>query len=191
MSGPTAAISITETNVFTIVKALIDSFNFQQAPDNPPQNPAVQVIRLPANRVATPTRGFIALTPGAQKRLSTNINVYDLNNQQIDQMMPTQWTIQADFYGSLAGDWAAIVKNVWRSEYCVNFLALANSGFDLAPLYADDAMQMPLVTGEERYLERWTVPLNLQSNPVVNLPQQFQKFIGPVNLVNVDRTYKG
>ena len=192
-----AVISISETNIFTVVKALIDSLGLNNPPVNPPAPTAAQVIRAPVNRAPTPPIGFIALTPGKQKRLSTNVNSYQVPQAgvlapgTIGQMMPTEWTIQVDCYGPAAGDWAAIIKNIWRSEYAVDFMSLGNSGFDLAPLYAEDAMQMPLVSGEDQYEERWTFPVALQSNPIVTLVQQFPNVIGPVNLVNVDRTYKG
>lgn len=146
------------------------------------------VIRGPMNRAAQPAVDHVVITPTLRKRLRTNVET-DVDpypspgdgTVQIEQ--GTQLTIQADFYGAQAGDWAAIFSTIWRSEYACKALAP-----DCAPLYSDEGRMIPLTTGEEQYLERWTVSAVLQYNPVVTTLQQFAG-AASVDLINVDERY--
>jgi hypothetical protein len=47
---------------------------------------------------------------------------------------------------------------------------------------------VPLVTGEEQYLERWTVRAVLQYNPVTTVLQDYAGS-ATVNVINVDERY--
>lgn len=144
------------------------------------------VIRGPMNRAAQPAADHVIITPIFQKRLRTNVETDvdlfpDAGSVQIEQ--GTRLDIQVDFYGAQAGDWAATFSTIWRSEYACLQLAP-----ECQPLYADEARMIPLTTGEEQYLERWTVTAALQYNPVVTTPQQFADTL-TVDLINVDERY--
>ena len=164
--------SILETNVFAALRAFILSLV------------SCEVIRTPINRVAMPVGDFIALTPLASVALATNTDTYSASAEMI--LRPMQYTVQVDCYGSSAGDRANTIAALFRDDYaCQSFRA---SGFDVQPLYAGDAHQMPLVTGEEQYLERWTFECVMQANPVVTVPAQTASSL-TVDLINVDATY--
>lgn len=147
-----------------------------------------RVIRGPINRAAQPSTDHVIITPTMRKRLRTNVEI-DVDpfpspgDGTVGLEQGTQLTIQADFYGALSGDWAAIFSTIWRSEYACIHLAP-----ECAPLYADDGRMIPLTTGEEQYLERWTVLAVLQYNPVVTTLQQFAG-AATVDLINVDERY--
>lgn len=103
-------------------------------------------------------------------------------------MQPIMATIQLDVHGPNSADNTQIITTTWRDEYAVDQLALANSGFDLAPLYHSEPRQMPFENGEQQIEERWTFDLVLQANPIVTIPQQFASQL-EANLVDVPSQY--
>lgn len=130
-----------------------------------------EVVRGLVNRVPQPNGGYIGITPLFERRLRTNVSTYedDLSSggtRTIEQ--GTEVHVQFDYFGPAAANWAAAVSTVFRDEYAVTALAP-----DVSPLYIDDARQVPFVTGEEQYLQRFTSTAVLQYNPAVSVPQQF------------------
>ncbi|MGZ8442541.1 MAG: phage neck terminator protein [Candidatus Binatia bacterium] len=164
--------NITETNAFTALRALMLAYV------------DCEVIRAPVNRAAMPKNDFIALTPGRMAALETNAHTYSATQETVKR--PTQFTIQGDFYGARAGDRAHAVSTLFRDEIACRFLA--NSGFDIQPLFASDPQQLPIVTGEEQYLERWTTLFELQMNPILTLTIETADTL-TVGVLNVDREY--
>ncbi len=126
-----------------------------------------QVVRAEVNRVAPPNGPFVELTELLQCDLEYSRTWYSNDYQQTNIIGPKRIAVQADFYGPLSGDWCACVKQAFRTPYAA---ALFPAG--IAPLYADDGHQAPLITGEEQYLRRWALTLNLQYNPVVSVDEQ-------------------
>jgi hypothetical protein len=177
----TLTVSPTLDTVFTKVRAYLLDPVAGIVPVGTP------VIRGPINRAAQPAADHVIITPTARRRLRTNVETdldpYPSPGGSVLIEAGMQLAIQMDFYGTLSGDWAAILSTIWRSEYAVNHLAP-----DCAPLYADDGRMVPLTTGEEQYLERWTVTAMLQYNPVTTTLQQFAD-TATVDLINVDERY--
>lgn len=103
-------------------------------------------------------------------------------------MQPVKVTIQLDIHGPNSADNTQIITTTWRDEYAVEQLALANSGFDLAPLFHSEPKQIPFLNGEQQIEERWIIDLVLQANPIVTVPQQFASSL-EVGLVDVDVVY--
>jgi hypothetical protein len=164
------APSITETQLFTALRAFL--LTIVDCP----------VIRLPVNRVAMPAGDFVGMSPVGEVPLSTNVASYTDGAKNI--LRPAQVTIQIDCYGAGARDRASAIATLLRDEYaCAQFAA---SGFDVQPLYAGDAQQMPLVDGEAQYEERWTFPAVLQCNAVVSVPQDSATAL-QVGLIEADR----
>ena len=126
-----------------------------------------QIIRAQVNRVAMPPNSFVELTEIASVDLEVPRQWYDKTNLQRNIIGPKRLMIQADFYGESAGDWCAAIKTVWRTAY-------SPSQFPdgMAPLYCDDGHEAPLVTGEEQYLRRWSLTMNMQYNPILSVPLQ-------------------
>lgn len=145
------------------------------------------VIRGPINRAAQPVADHIVMTVVARRRLRTNVETdvdpYPSPGGTVQIEAGMQVSVQMDFYGLQGADWAAKLSTIWRSEYAVKALAP-----ECAPLYADDGRMVPLTTGEEQYLERWTVMAMLQYNPVTTTLQQFAS-AATVDLINVDERY--
>lgn len=140
-----------------------------------------QIIRAQVNRVAMPIGAFVELTEISSIDIEVPRLYYDGINLQRDIIAPKRIMIQADFYGESSGDWCAAVKSVFRTPYSV-----MQFPDGIAPLYCDDGHEILLVTGEEQYMRRWALTLNLQYNPIVAVPQQSADTLS-MNLVqNVD-----
>ena len=165
--------NITEANLFSVLGAFISS-----VVDCP-------VIRTQVNRTAMPAGDFVAMTPRASDSLSTNIDANAAYAKSVKA--PTRWAAQIDCYGAQAGDRAKAIAALLRDDYaCQQFAA---SGYDIQPLYASDAQQFPLITGELQYLERWTFEVSLQYNGILTFPEDTANAL-VVDLINVDARYK-
>lgn len=178
----TLAVTITMTDVFTKIRSFLIDTNYGIVPAG------TRVLRGPINNAAQPADPHVIMTPLLRRRIRTNqetdVDPYPAPLPgEIRMEAGMEVTIQADFYGPEAETWAQTFATVWRSEYGVRHLAPT-----LAPLYADDARMMPLVTGEEQYLERWLVRAVLQYNPVTVTPQEFAGS-ATVEIINVDERY--
>ena len=101
-------------------------------------------------------------------------------------LTPFEWTVQCDVHGPNAADNVQVVMSLFRSE--VATAGFAASDYAIAPLYADEARQVPFINAEQAYESRWTVDLVLQVNPIIGTPQQFADEL-EVKTVDVDATY--
>lgn len=83
----------------------------------------------------------------------------------------TQVTVQLDVHGPNGADNAQTISTLFRDGFACD--ALATSGVDVTPLYADDPRQMPFVNGESQFEFRWTVDVTMQVNAAALVPMQF------------------
>lgn len=131
----------------------------------------VPIVRAQVNRVPMPITGFVELRDLLQKDLSTPVQRQnpstDPTLQQATIDTPTQIDVQVDVYGPNAGDWTRAILAVFRSEYSPDQFPVG-----IAPLFCSDGHQLPLVTGEEQYLNRYVFTASLEYNPTVIIPQQ-------------------
>lgn len=97
-------------------------------------------------------------------------------------LQPTKVVIQLDVHGPNSADNAQTISTLFRDDYAFQFFK--TSGFDVAPLYADDPKQMPFVSGEQQVENRWVIDAAIQANQVVRAPQQFadQLHANPINV---------
>lgn len=145
------------------------------------------VIRGPVNRAPLPKAPCVIFTYLFQTRLRTNLHTDDdpfpTPGGETTTEQGTKVHVQMDFYGDESNDWAVLASMLWRDQYACDIMAP-----DATPLYSDDARMVPLVTGEEQYLERYAITAYLQWNPVTVTPQQFADTLD-VTLIEVDSTY--
>lgn len=66
-------------------------------------------------------------------------------------------TVQIDFYGDLSFDRANDIINVSRTEFLCQFL----KPYGLQPIACDEAQNLTGVSGENEYVERWTVRMEI------------------------------
>lgn len=137
------------------------------------------VIIGEVNLVSMPQGSFILMNDVAKRRVSQNHPSYSLDgNQQVKT--PTQYDIQLDFYGADAGEMSQTFLMLWNDGYAYDHLPTS-----IKPLYCDDPKQIPLITGEENYLERWVTTAHIQYNPTVTVPVDLIEDIPVyVNLAN-------
>ena len=125
------------------------------------------------------------------------VGTYTVNNAQTvgsevmasgqqNLLMPVKVTVQLDIHGPNGADFTQTISTLFRDDVGVTLLAA--SGLDIAPLYADDARQIPFVNAEQAYEWRWTIDAVLQANQVVTLPQDFADQVN-VTLLPVEVTY--
>lgn len=173
----TATIDLTETQVFTALRAFVLS-----------EVASVQVIKGQANRVVAPIGNFIVMTPMLRLRLATNVVGYsDLaNNGTRTDRQSTRFDIQFDCYGAGASDNSQILSTLFRSDVACQ--AITATGLPMQTLYTTDPRQMAFISGEAQYEDRWTLDISIQINPTVTTAQQFADELA-ITLVNVGAEY--
>lgn len=141
------------------------------------------VLRGPIDRAAQPNVDHVIMTPVFREPLRTTI----VTDDYIDTATWEQGTkveLQIDLYGdTLGADWCAMFSTMWKTEYACDAL-----GATCSPLYADGGRMIPLVTGEEQFLERWMVRTFLQYNPTVSTPQDYADTVDII-VISVDAAF--
>lgn len=175
MSNP----SVLDTDVFTALRSLL----LLILPSG------TEVVQTQDNGVPMPAGEFVTMNNVRKVRLETNTDSYvdpgtpNAGSQNI--LTPWEFTIQLDCYGADAGDWAALIAAVFRDEY-----GCSNMPSNIQPLYTSDPVQLPLITGEKQYLQRWKVDMAIQYNPVTSVPMSFFSNPGSLTLADVDTFYQ-
>ena len=155
----TVAVNLTETDVTTTLKAFILSVL-----------PFPMSVRLgQQNRVAAPIEPFVVMTIIGKRRLGTNSWTYSRTARVVRD--PTEITVQVSCFGIGAGDTVQRIVALFRDFYATDFFAA--SGFDVAPLYAEDPRQTAFVSSEKQYEDQWSADLRMQANFILTVPQVF------------------
>lgn len=129
-----------------------------------------EVVQGQDNRVPMPAaRNFVVMTPAMRVQLSQTTTQYFPADAEKEVGRSTSMHFQLDTYGPDAADYVQIITTLFRDSYGVDFLA----PYGIAPLYCDDGQQLPLVTGEQQWLQRWMMRGILQTNLNVRVPMQF------------------
>jgi hypothetical protein len=147
--------------------------------------PGGQIVRGQVSRVALPPDPFILLTEIGQYDIDVPHEYYQQEAGTATLIGPKRIDVQADFYGSVSGDYCNAVKTAFRTMWGIDQFPE-----NIQPLYTSDARQIPLITGEEQYETRWMITLSLQYNPKIVVPQQFADMLTPEGLVPVDVFFK-
>lgn len=135
-----------------------------------------EVVQGQANRVPMPQRGnFVVMTPMRMEQMAQTVHTLAppttpapaLGTDEIARSMALHF--QLDVYGPASGENAAVITTLLRDSYG----AEAFDGTGLNPLYAEDPFQMPLVAGEQQWIQRWTIRLALHGHFAVTVPQGF------------------
>lgn len=137
------------------------------------------VIKGQVNRVSMPHGSFIVMMPIFRKALSMNVKT--VKETSSDIMTPTELTMQLDFYGDNAGDMAQIFLNCIHDDFAFRFFPLG-----IKPLYTSDIRQLPFITGEKNYLDRWSTDLTLQFNPTVEVPEDTWTTLGDFRVIHAN-----
>jgi len=163
-------ISITKSQLFALLRAWFLTL----------LDPAIEVVQGQDNRVPMPKGQFVVITPGRSQQMASP--VMDYEDETVDVSQSTGWTISVDCYGKDSGNFARVLSMALRTPMACEAMP------GIAPLYADDAVQFPLVSGEAQYVERWRFDSVLHYNPTITLAQQSAIALA-IDVVNVDATY--
>jgi len=131
----------------------------------------ITVVLGQENQVPMPLGQFVSMTSGGQRSLGTNVRTYHDPGTNPGSMMARatkELSVQLDVYGKDSQANAAIIATLFRDEYAVDQFPAG-----IAPCYAGDPQQIPLITGEENWLERWKLDVKLSFVPTVTVPQDF------------------
>ncbi|WP_374413285.1 LIC_12616 family protein [Novosphingobium colocasiae] len=158
--------AITESALYSALRA----FLLAVAPS------ATEVVRGNVNRVPMPkAASLIVMTEVRREQLAQTTHAYAPPTDPIPAIgsetvaRSTAIHIQLDVYGEAAADTAQVITTLFRDAWGCDFLASRN----VAPLYATEPMNMPLVTGESQYVQRRIVTVALQANVEVTVPAEF------------------
>jgi hypothetical protein len=161
-------VSPNEDDIFAAIRAFLQ--NVLPLQSTGPDVPFV-VVAGQDNRVPEPIEdNYIVFWPLRMPRLATTSEAQASAGLAATYMTPSQCTIQLDVHGSSALDNASIVQTMFRSSYAVDFFA--GLGDTIAPLYADDPRNMPFISGEQQYEDRYILEANLQVNQTIITPAQ-------------------
>ena len=143
-----------------------------------------EVVQGQNNYVSLPVNPCVVMTSAGADRLMTNTDNLDSTGLINSISTQIQYKIQLDFYGAGSAEYSMIVSTMMRDmDTPAQFPAY------IQPLYADDVMQIPLVTGGENYLERWKLTAYFDFNPVMQLATQSANAVN-VGIIPVDIFYK-
>lgn len=167
-----------------VYSALITDFFSMILPANTP------VVRGQSNRIPMPNVPCVILTTiGAPRRIGTNTDTVTVEGWSADGApidttadgYPNEWTadgavgeliftatseadfeysIQADFYSPDAESWAMATELLWRDKF--GWYSMPDG---MKPLYSEGRQQLPLIGGEEQWVQRWTMTLVLDYKP--------------------------
>ena len=167
------AVSITEDQIMANIGDFISQFV------------SCEVVQVKFNRAPMPKSSeFVAFSKKSMKLLSKPYDTYTDTTKKV--LGRLQYVVQVDFYGEDSGARASSISSLMSDMSGADFFK--SSGYDMQTLYASDAKQLPIITGEEQYLARWTFDAVFQINQFFTLPVQTANTLS-VNLVNVDATF--
>ena len=76
--------------------------------------------------------------------------------------------VQIDFYGNFAFDRANDIINISRTDFLCSFF----KPYNIQPIACDDARNLTGVSGEDEYVERWMVSLEIDYRDAVSVSQE-------------------
>lgn len=122
----------------------------------------VEVIAGMDNGVPMPLNPFVVMTLLSGERLAFNENtawVGGASNPGTATINTrVRYTVQLDFYGPGAAENAALVQTLWADDYL-----WATAPANMKPLYAEDAMKLAFINGEQIYENRWVMKVALEA----------------------------
>lgn len=158
--------SVTQEQVYTALR----SFLLAVLPAN------TEVIQGQINRVPMP-RGpnWVLMQDMRRQQMAMNVHTYDPPTDPIpaigseDIERSTSLDFQIDVYGPLSADNAQVVATLFRDAWAVE--KFKDNG--LAPLNCTEPAQLPLLAGEQQWIQRWTTTATLHGNITVTVPAEF------------------
>lgn len=151
------ALDITDTDAYTAVKA----FCALVVPAG------TLILQGQQNGIAMPSTNFVLLTTIDSERIGTNTDGLVFVNGGFTASVSAdyRYSIQADFYSPDAESWATSAELLWRDG-----IAWDSMPSNIKPLYSDKPRQLPIIGGEDQWIQRWTMTLVLDYRPTWTQP---------------------
>lgn len=128
------------------------------------------IIRGQTNRAPMPEGpDWIVMQAGRRTAMSTTVRGYDPTTGKQDMDLSTALHFQVDVYGPASAENAQAIVTTFRSLWGADRFA----PLGLSPLSCEDPAQMPLIAGEQQWVQRWMIGLALHGNIAVSVDQQF------------------
>ena len=152
-------LDITDKDVYNALEKFFQMF----LPEGTP------IVRGQQNGVPLPDVPCVIMTTiGVPDRIGTNAESTEaVTNAQGEitgfealAEADFKYTVQADFYSPDAESWAMATELIWRGT--IGFSAMPDG---MKPLYSEGRQQLPLVGGENQWIQRWTMTLVLDYQP--------------------------
>lgn len=124
-----------------------------------------------SNKVELPqSNDYIVFTVLNPVRTGTPIirNESTATEGKVTSYQDFRLTIQIDFYGNFAFDRANDIINISRTDFLCSFFA----PYNIQPIACDDARNLTGVSGEDEYVERWMVSLEIDYRDAVSVSQE-------------------
>ena len=159
-------LSLTQDQVYTALR----SFLLAALPAG------TEVIQGQINRVPMPaSRDWVLMQALHRQQMATNVRAYHPPTAPIptigstDVERSTRLDIQLDVYGPASADNAQVITTLFRDLWGVEKLKASG----VAPLSCSEPAQMPLLAGEQQWIQRWTMTASVHGNITVSVPTEF------------------
>lgn len=132
--------------------------------------PANNIFVGYGNRVELPQdNNYIVFTILNPVRTGTPIvkNSSTPNIGKVTSYQDFRLPIQIDFYGNFAFDRANDIINISRTDFLCSFF----KPYNIQPIACDDARNLTGISGEDEYVERWMVSLEIDYRDAVSVSQ--------------------
>lgn len=158
-------LNITDTDVYTALGAFIALCVPQ----------GTTIMKGQQNRVAMPAGSCVVLTTlGEPERIGTNADGVTpvvvngvLTGFSASVTTDYIYRVQADFYSPNAQAWATTAEMLWRDA-----IGIDSMPDGMKPLYTEGLAQIPIIGGEDQWIQRWTMTLVLDYQPTWTQPTQ-------------------
>lgn len=150
-------MAVDEDDIYVAIEAMLIRFCTVNVDD---------VLRaFPQGRVSLPnTNNYIIMTLLDSVRTSTPISSWDENTYRVRQ--PKRSVVQLDFFGDAAKHNADVIVDLSRTPVLCDFL----KSYSIQPLYAEEARNLTGISGEKKYVPRWSVQFHLDYQTTAAAP---------------------
>jgi hypothetical protein len=159
------ALDITDNDIYNALCAFI----ILCVPEGTP------IQRGQLNQVPEPNVDCVILTTiGAPRRIGTNLDTTEavivdgvLQGFTAAVEADFEYEVQADFYSENAESWSMAAELLWRDKIGYNQMPDG-----MKPLYSEGRRQLPFVSAEKQWVQRWMLSLFLDYQPIWTQPTQ-------------------
>jgi hypothetical protein len=128
---------------------------------------STKIVQGQANRVPMPTGPDVIVMQAVRRgQMATTVRGYSADTLTME--LSTGLNFQLDVYGPASAESAQKIVTAFRSPWGADQFKASG----VAPLYCDDPTQMPLIGGEQQYIQRWKIECVLHGSIDFGVPQQ-------------------